>query len=370
MNFFKFQISYINVFLHSSTACQQICEVYESIINIVSHGSDKKADTGVDEEDENDDDMPTIDTTSAIAYLKDAFGLSDDDHIKIVGDNNNTQEGVIQRRSKTDAVEAHIMLTKILLKHELLLSQTPNYYWRGGVSFLTNEILKRQTDFEHIDEITLAFIRWSAYADVHKTHPLNPSVFVDLLDKLSEVYVDKNRATLDTRFINSTKKMIPAWLATSNNNASDKSVNGNGKRGARIQHLKTEDERLIELFWIAARSLGESFLNFVEDLNSNDDLDSVKTETLLTGFQLLIKLKRIETRRKVVVDEEEFFENFENSMRRAVMGGVCKNIDKFIINNRLESFDAVDLDALMKFVDFIKGNYLKFSDKFAKLFKE
>lgn len=350
--------------------------MYESIVNIVSHEGDKKAETVADEGDENDDDMPTIDASSAIAYLKDAFGISEDDHTKIVGDTSTQERAAsIQKRSKSDAIEAHITLTKILLKHELLLSQTPNYYWRGSVSFLTSGILKRQTDFEHIDEITLAFIRWSAYADVHKTHPLNPSVFVDLLDQLSEAYVDKNRATLDMKFINSTRRIMKQagfGLATSNA-STDKNfnnrINGNAKSGTCKQHLRSEDERLVELFWIAAKSLGESFLNFVEDLNSNDDLDSVKTDTLLTGFQLLIKIKRIDAR-KVAFIEEEFFENFENSMRRAVMGGVCKNIDKFIINNKLESFDAVDLDALMKFVDFIKGNYLKFSDKFAKLFKE
>lgn len=346
--------------------CEQICEVYENIVYIVTHGGDKKAETTNDGDDENDD-MPTIDAASAITYLKDAFGISEEDHLKIIGDN----ETQIQRRNKFDAIEAEITLTKILLKHELVLSQTPNYYWRGSASFLTKEILKLQTSFEHIDEITLAFIRWSAYADVHKTHPLNPSVFVDLLDILTEVYVDKNRGTL----MNSTKKMIPACfgLAYTNNNANDKNsigrANGNGKRSAHFQNLRTEDSKLLELFWIAAKSLGESFLDFLVDLNSDDDLDNVKVETLITSFQLLIRIRKIDTR-KVANDEQAFFENFENSMRLAVTGGVCKNIDKFIINNELESSDSVDLDALMKFVNFIKGNYLKFSDKFAKTFKE
>lgn len=347
-------------------SCEQICEVYESIVYIVTRAGDKKSETSnKEEEDDENDDMPTIDSTSAITYLKDAFGISEDDHIKIIGDN----ETQIPLRSRLDAIEAEITLTKILLKHELVLSQTPNYYWRGSASFLTKEILKLQTSFELIDEITLAFIRWSAYADVHKTHPLNPSVFVDLIDILSEVYIDKNRGTL----MNSTKKIIPACFGLATTAATDKSLigkaNGNGKRSANIQYLRTEDDKLLELFWIGARSLGESFLDFLVDLNSDDDLDNVKIEILLTSFQLLNKIRKIDTS-KIAHDEQIFFENFENSMRLAVTGGVCKNIDKFIINNELESSDSVDLDALMKFVNFIKGNYLKFSDKFAKLFKE
>jgi hypothetical protein len=342
---------------------KQICEVYENIVFIVSREDHKN---GEGEDDDND--TPTLDKNSSITYLKDAFEISDVDHEKIVNDYD-SQSNSIQRprRDKFEVLEAHVTLIKILLKHELVLSQTPEYYWHGNPSFITKEILKIHSEYEKIDNVSLTFAQWFAYADVHKTNPLNPTVFIDLLDKITVVYIDKNRATLDMKLINSTKKIIPACFGIAT--MSDKNfIKSNGKQqiGTFFDHLKTEDRKIVEMFWTAARNIGESFLNFLIEINSNEDLDNVKREILLSYFELLNRIRKIDSTNI----EDVFFENFDNSMRLAVTGGICKYIDNFILNNNLESPEKIDLEALMKFVDFVKGNYLKFSDKFAKLFKE
>lgn len=329
-----------------------------------------------------DSDLPIINEYSAFAYIKDAFGISESKHSELLekvkmrelpeigvhvenptDDNGNLQPAsfcfVPSKVDNFEALEAHCSLLKILMKHELELSQTPHFYWSGKFSLLASTLLHLHAEFRLLSDIDIALSKWSAYTEIHRQHPLDLKVFTEILDAIIENFNHEELPVEKRLLFGTAKVFIPACFGSSG------AVLGLKEESAPIEldQLKTKDEKVIAMFWHATKILTESFGRFISELNIENDLENIKIEILRKIFIIINKVKRVE--------QGEINTAFEESIKTSVAHGTSKYLLRTLNRRNLKiKNNETRLDELIKFLEASTADFLKLSDRFGFIFEE
>lgn len=347
--------------------------MYEDILYIILHHLNREID------DEND--LPSINENSAIFYVKDAFGISDKRHEEIYEkvhakppadleiDNveeieGNAEEPTIEfysmlakKTDNVDALEAHACLLKILLKHELELSNTPPYYWSDKFSFIAKNIMKAHSEFRYMDEVDLYLARWSAFTEIHRHHPLNLSLFIEILDKIVEQFEDGENVMSQSFMARPAKLFLPKCFGMSSANESTQMEEITEK----IEKLRTRDEKIVAIFWEAGKVLNESMLLFISKLSEKSDLEYIKVELLRKTFMIVNKIKKL----------EDFNLNIKESVKDAISIGAVNLISRNVNAQILRSNKPVlRLQELSRLFAAVNKDFSTLPDRFGFLFEE
>lgn len=347
--------------------------MYEDILYIILHHLNRDID------DEND--LPSINENSAVCYVKDAFGISDKRHEEIYEkvhakppaeleiDNveeieGNAEEPTIEfysmltkKTDSVDALEAHACLLKIILKHELELSNTPPYYWSDKFSFIAKHILKAHSEFRYMSEVDIYLARWSAFTEIHRHLPLNFSLFIDILDKIVEQFEDVESVMSNSFMAGPAKVFLPKCFGINSANESMQIE----KNTEKIEKLKTRDEKIIAIFWEAGKVLNESMLLFISKLSENSDLEYIKVELLRKTFIIVTKFKKL----------EDFDLNIKESVKDAISNGavnlISRNVNAQILR---DNKPVLRLQELSRLFAAVTVDFSTVPDRFGFLFEE
>lgn len=326
------------------------------------------------------DDLPTIDKESAFNYMRDAFGVSKNKHKEVfdrmktkqspeveVGFDTDGVDAVDLVRSKEkycfltpkvnnfEALEAHCTLIKVLLKTELEVSQMPHFFWSGKFSLLGTTVLDLHSDYNFLTSNDLSMIQWSAYADIHRQHPIDLNVFINILDSIiDDAIKEETTAFKEISFI---KSFVPACFGFPS------IVNGlHDGLIKTADRLKNKDEKTTAMFWNAAKVLNESNLLFIEKLSDENDLENIKGDILRKIFTIVNKIQKIEN--------SELNSTFEVSVELAINRGTSKYLSKIINQKKLKSLHhETKLDELIRVVAQATTEYTNTSDRFNFLFE-
>lgn len=325
-------------------------EIYENILFVILHRVTS----------EPDQDIPTVNEQSAINYVRDAFGISENKHNEIferiklrkeIKDDSVDHHVVSTKKSK--AMEAHTCLIKILLNHELELSQTPRFYWSGKFSFLASSILSLHSEWIELNDIELLLSKWSAFVDVHLHHPLDLKVFTDILKLMIE---EINSGKGDRR--NSlTIFFIPSCFHAPSE------INDRAELEHKGRQLKAQDDDVLNVFWRSVGILNDSFLRFISNLTEENDLEYLKVMILQKVCKIIKTLKEIEKSRMNL--------NFDELIKSSILKGTSKHISRTLNKVVLKSTDSiVRMDEMIKVLNIAIEVYNLASERFSPVFKE
>lgn len=347
--------------------------MYEDVIYNILHHLNRFADNDLY-------DLPTIDKESAVIYVRDAFGISENKHTEVFErvtkkqspeieivldtdvvdalDESQSKEKYCLLTSKVnnfEAFEAHCCLIKVLLKHELETSLAPHFYWSGKFNLLGTAILDLHSDFNFLTPNELSLIQWSAYSDIHQQHPIDLNVFINVLDRIiDDVIKEETRTVAEVSIF---KSFVPACFGFPS------IVNGlHDGLTIKADRLKTKDEKHTALFWKAAKVLNESFLLFIENLSEENDLENIKGDILRKIFAIVNKIQRVE--------DVKLGTAFEVSIGLAINRGTSKHLSGIIDRKKLRSLNhETRLDELIRVVARATTEYTRISDRFNFLFE-
>lgn len=354
----------------------QTCDVYEDVLYNILHHLNKNI-------DDIDDDLPCINVESAINYAKDAFRIPDDKHdemfekvklrdppelvIDIVNEDDFKPEEpsleiyclLTPKTDNFEALEAQTCLTKILLKHELELSQPPPFFWSGKFSLIATQILKIHSEFRYLADFDLALTQWSAFAEIHRRHPLDLETFIEILDTIVEVFKQNETFKTQNVLLESAKVFLPACFGLAIQQQHDQEDD----QVEKTDKLKTKDEKLIEMFWEAAKTLSDSLLSFIGSLNEESDLEMIKIEVLRKISLIIKKIKKLENFDLKI--------NFEESIKESIAIGVSNSLSRTVNKKLLISPDKeTRLRELIRIVKHANNEYAELSDRFGLFFQE
>lgn len=352
--------------------------MYEDVLyNIIHHLSNE-----IDLES----DVPVINRDSALIFVRDAFGVPQNEHDNIFekaitreppeidesessvetnakADNERKESYYLVqlKANRWDVLVSYTCLIKVLLKHELETSQAPHYYWTGKFSFLTNTILELLSDFTYLTEIESTLTKWSAFAEIHNQHPLDLQVFEDLLEGIVEVLKNDETALQPSISINSAMVFLPACFGIKTDSNSAKHVEN--YMASKANQLKAKDENVVSMFWDATKTLSRSLLRFIANLKSEHITDEAKTEILQKTFILMNKLSNIEQCHTML--------NFEESLKESIAIGISSQVTKRINNDKLRSkVYSEQLDELISLMERSNVDWTKDLKKFGHVFTE
>lgn len=356
----------------------QIYEVYEDVLyNILNHLS--RGDL--------DNDLPTINKNAAYSFVKDAFGISEKKHdeiliiaktrvppeIHIDNDvlNESEEENMLKIKSESfcyftpninnfEALEAHCCLMKILLKHQLEMSQTPHFYWDGNFNFLARSILLLHAESKFLTETNIAFTQWAAFTEIHQHHPLNLAVFIEILesvvDEAENVLSDKNMLIAANVFLPACFGLAPQAPRTIKEPLVEKTT---------YSQLKSKDELIVKMFWDACHVLSESFAKFIGKLHEENEFESVKYEILRKAFVIVHKIKKIE------FNENPMNFHFEEAIKESITSEMSKYLLKSVNKKSLASKNnETRLTELIKLAELENSEFSKLTERFGSLFDE
>lgn len=341
---------------------------------------------------EDDFEQPRINEDSALSYVKDAFGISENKHNEIFEKvkAKETPEITIDESPARDAVdsklviskpstycflspkinnyealETHCCLVKILLKHELELSQAPHYYWSGKFSFLASTILHLHSEFRYLTETSLAFTKYTAFAEVHHQHPVDLKVFLEMLDALIIMFTDDDVMIADNKLLASARVFLPACLGMKSNIV-DGIIDVANNRTS-FDQLKTKDELTVKMFWEATKKLNDSFSSFVGKLLYESDLESIKIEMLRKMLMIINQIKKVEPPQSEVAVNM----SFEESIKEAIKSSTSKYLSRLINKRKLKSKNnETRLFEVIRVVETASSDCLKAIDRFGAIFEE
>lgn len=336
----------------------QVTEVYENILFVVLHNLKQDC----------DQDIPTVNEQAALTYIKDAFGIPENKHNELferiksntdVDDVDSSLFGqneshVAQvKTKKLDALKAHTGLIKILLKHELEISQTPRFYWSGKFSFLASSVLSLHSEWLELNRIELLLAKWSAFVDIHLHHPLDLKVFADILKAMNEGLSNGRHDSLITASNDSF--FIPACFR-----APPEVIEQDEEETIRI---KAHDDDVLNTFWESVGILNESFLQFISNLTEENDLEYMKVMILQKVCQIIRTLKNIEENRMNL--------NFEESIKTSIAKGTSKHISRSLNKTVLIGTDSIEkMNELLRILDIAIADYNLASERFESVFKK
>ena len=227
-----------------------------------------------------DNDLPIITENSAFSFIKDAFGISDDKHNElfemtksrdspeIFVDSGNLNDSIDDNLptkklesfcnftpniNNFRAIEAHCCLIKILLKHQLDLSQCPPYYWYGNFSFLARSLLSLHAESKYLTETNIAFTQLAAFTEIHKHHPLDLNTFSETFELIVHKSNTAETAATEKKLLDSAKIFIPACFGSITKMPQAIKQAQTGKISN--DQLKTQDEFVIKMFWDSSKAL-------------------------------------------------------------------------------------------------------------------
>lgn len=242
--------------------------------------------------------------------MKDAFGISENEHNEMFEkvktrdfSEVETVDGPIEatkpencqpapENNNFEALDSHSTLMKVLLKHELEVSQAPFYYWNGKFSFLASTILQLHSKFKCLTAVNLMFARWFAFTDINQHYPLDLRMFTEILNSIIEVRNNNFMAVAETHFLTSAKVLLPTCFGMASKFIA-------GMKDSELEkpiydQLATKDEQAINRFWEGTRMLSKSLNQFIIDLNQQEDeLENIKVEILRKAFIIINKTKRL-----------------------------------------------------------------------------
>lgn len=286
----------------------QIYKLYDNVLQCIMYDLNKQADS----------DLPTINQNSAYSYVKDAFEISESKHDESLervsrrdfGDisdgeiANDSPEAVSRKSTKTstscilrtrinsfDDLHSHSCLIKILLKHELELSQAPYFYWSGKFSFLATTILSLHSESKLLTGTSMAFAKWAAFAEVHQCFPLDLKVFLELLDSVIESTVDEDGTVAMPNLLMSAKVLIPSCFGLGPN---PNTMSGLISAKNCFNELRSNDQDTIQMFYEAVSQLNPAMLSFIEKLNDHNELEFVKIEILRKTFMIINRMRKLQ----------------------------------------------------------------------------
>lgn len=340
----------------------QVIGVYENILFVILHNL--KADC--------DQDLPTVNEQAALNYVRDAFGISDNKHNELFGrikpgtgiddvDSSLFKSSVGQWKiKKAEALKAHTTLIKILLKHELEISQTPRFYWSGKFSFLASSMLSLHSEWLELSEVELLLTKWSAFVDIHLHHPLDLKVFSDILKSMVGGLSDGRRdsvipTTKDSQF-------IPSCLRSPSEFSEIAELEESVFAALFAESAFAQDDDVLNVFWKSVATLNESFLQFISKLIEENDLEYMKVMILGKVCQIIRTLKTIEGNRMNL--------NFEVSIQASIANGASKHISRSLNKEILKSVDSIDrLNELIRALEIVAADYNLASERFEPAFK-
>jgi hypothetical protein len=355
----------------------QIYEVYEDVLyNTLHHLSDGDV----------DNDLPTININSALSYVRDAFGISENKHNeiyekaksrefpKIQIDKNTLSEsdegnltknklnkiyGFTPNINNFEALEAHCCLTKILLKHQLESSQTPHFYWDGKFSFLARSVLLQHSESKCLTDANIAFGQWAAYAEVHKQHPLNLAVFIEKLGEIVDI-CDNGETTIgEKNLLVAAKVFIPSCFGLA---PTLRSIKEPIVLKSSYDKLNTKDELVVKMFWNGAKILSDSFVLFIGKLYEKNDSE---IEILIKTFEIMNKIKKIES------SENSMNIKFLESIKESITGETSKYLSQIINRKSLKNKNnEVRIRKLINVMTVANADFVKLIETYGSVFEE
>lgn len=339
---------------------------------------------------DDDNDEPEIKPATAFTYIQDAFVISDskhqelmeeiktlpkpEQHINEEDESPNEAFCMLSENVKQhENLSAHSDLLKVLLKHELEISKTPQHFWIGKFSLLGSKILKLHAEFQYIDELCMTFAKWTAFIDVHQQFPLNSQVFNDLLDKMIDVFNDEDLAlsSLPMKSILPTTALsfIPECFGFSTPVTNGLKLQRQEIRGR--DHLKTSDPEIIENFWTSSKKLNETFLKFVRDIHFEPSAEDPMNKVIILEniFKLVKRIEKISSPHNI---ENIFVSSiFLKSLKESIDDGVQKHLKRNLNRKALKrSFDyEVVLEELIRLVKFAEKHYDRIVKIYANVFE-
>lgn len=112
------------------------------------------------------------------------------------------------------AEQEHRHVRRILLLHELDLSQVTPYWWCGNFSPQGEQLLTQHIAQSGLGETEVSLCSYSVYAGVHQNHPLSFTLFSKLLEKLLKPLQTEVVSEEDMKlFWEATKKLLPSCFS-------------------------------------------------------------------------------------------------------------------------------------------------------------
>jgi len=117
-------------------------------------------------------------------------------------------------KNKNVAGQEHKHLLKLLLMHELDVSQVTNYWWNGNFSTMAEAIRRQHAVQSGISAFECALCQWHAYSTVHETHKLNFVLFNSILDILVPTISCLQNDSEDVKmFWDGAKRILPSCFS-------------------------------------------------------------------------------------------------------------------------------------------------------------
>ncbi|XP_060523502.1 protein unc-13 homolog 4B [Cylas formicarius] len=109
------------------------------------------------------------------------------------------------------AEQEHRHIRRIVLLHELEVSEVAPYWWCGSFSPQAQQLLTQHIAQSGLSPIEVDLCSYSVYAGVHQSHPLSFSLFSKILEKLVKPMQTSSMLEEDVKlFWEATKKLLPS----------------------------------------------------------------------------------------------------------------------------------------------------------------
>ncbi|XP_034475507.1 protein unc-13 homolog 4B isoform X2 [Drosophila innubila] len=238
-------------------------------------------------------------------------------------------------KNKNVAGQEHKHLLKLLLMHELDVSQVTNYWWNGNFSTMAEAIRKQHAVQSGLSVFECALCQWHAYSTVHETHKLNFVLFNSILDIL-----------------------VPT-----------------------INCLQNDSED-VKIFWDGAKRILPSCFSVLRKLRSKSIGDNKILKALSEVLDILSKLKALDVPQSIDIfpktvygwiengDSEEPY-NIESAIVDAINSGAKEWLEYIIEGSKQAKDNESDEDKLqylIQIIQMVRSDLQRAMEYFDKLF--
>ncbi|KAL1506494.1 hypothetical protein ABEB36_005849 [Hypothenemus hampei] len=132
-----------------------------------------------------------------------------------------TRQGVLKVRvsfssgkNNQVAAQEHRHMRRIILLHELEMSQVSPYWWCGNFSPQGDQLLTQHIAQSGLSPTEVALCSYSVYAGIHQKHPLSFNLFSKLLEKLIKPLQTELVMEEDMNLLwDATRKLLPSCFS-------------------------------------------------------------------------------------------------------------------------------------------------------------
>lgn len=239
------------------------------------------------------------------------------------------------KKNNQVAEQEHRHLLRLILLHELEMSKVAPHWWCGTFSPHGEQLLTQHIAQSGLSPTEVALCQYCVFSGIHQNHPLNFTLFSNLLDKLVKPLQSNSVSEEDVKlFWDATKKLLPSCFSI---------IRKIRKKSTNEKTMMKQVTEVLKIF---------NYISSLEPL-PNTDLFPAALYPWVT-YQ---------------GDQPNC--NIRETLNDAVSQGACDWLNHILENNkRPDETDLSKLQNLIQIIQLVRSDLQKAIEYYDKLFQE